>query len=203
MKPILVPSFGSSEKFASALLEFVPSQDDVVFRNTYELPEIALDRFGALLISMHCDQRFLAECAGQIAAFIEGGGTVVANGHFAYPFLPGMTGFHVIPDCHLADLAIVRISDHPIWDGVAAHDLTFRHGVAGFYARVWHEAPAGAQVINGLGRDDRPVDLLHRVGRGRILFHGGNDLWQFKGGDTTAQIVPQLMRWLNREEALQ
>ena len=75
MKPILVLSFGSSEKFASALSECVPSQDDVVFRDTYELPEIALDRFGALLIGMHCDQRFLAEQADQIAAFVEGGGS--------------------------------------------------------------------------------------------------------------------------------
>jgi hypothetical protein len=203
MKPILVLSFGSSERFASALSECVPSQDDVVVRDTYELPEIALDRFGALLISMHCDQRFLAEQAGQIAAFIDRGGTVVANGHYAYPFLPGMTGFHMIPDCHLADLAIVRIADHPIWDGVSAHDLTFRRGVAGFYARVWHEAPDGAQIINGLGRDDRPVDLVYRVGRGRILFHGGNDLWQFRGDDTTASIVPQLVRWLDRPETAQ
>lgn len=200
MKPVLVPSFGCSADFARALADAAPASDAVVVRDLYDLPDVPLERFSSLLISMHCDQRFLAGRAGQIAAFLDGGGTVVANGHFAYPFLPGMTGFHAIPGYRLEDIALLRVADHPVWEGVSTHDLTFRRGVAGFYARVWHAAPIGASVIHALGRADRPVDFVYPVGRGRILFHGGNDLWQFGGDCSTARIVPQLMRWLDQGE---
>lgn len=202
MKQALALTFGSSEKFAEGLLN-ASAPGSIVLHDLYELPALSLERFGSLLISMHCDQRFLAECAAQIASFLDNGGTVVANGHFAYPFLPGMTGYHTIEGARLHDFAIVRVTDHPIWQGVSAHDLTYRRGVAGFYARVWHDAPAGAQVINGLGHAGRPVDLLYSVGRGRVLHHGGNDLWQFSGNDSTGRISRQLVDWLQLDRAVQ
>ncbi len=110
------------------------------------------------------------------------------------------TGFHGIDDYKVDDIAVLRLLDHPIWHGIAEHDLTFRRGVAGFYGRVWHEAPSGAAVIHALGRPDRPLDFIYPVGRGRVLFHGGNDLWQF-GGGATGQLVPQLMQWIGDERA--
>ena len=196
MKPALVLSFGYSEDPLGAFAEIAAAKDRIVSRDLYALPEVQLEQFSSLLISMHSDQRFLAVQGDQIAAFVRNGGAVVANGHFAYPFLPGMTGFHTVEDCRLQDLTVVRVVDHPIWAGVSERDLTFRRGVAGFYARVWHDAPAGASVIHALGHGERPIDILYSIGRGRILFHGGNDLWQFRGADTTARIVPQLLQWL-------
>ncbi len=196
MKPSLIFSFGYSENPLGGFADIPAAKDHIVSCDLYALPELELDRFSSLLISMHSDQQFLAAQADRIATFVRDGGTVVANGHFAYPFLPGMIGFHTVEDCHLKDLAVVRVADHPIWSGVSERDLTFRRGVAGFYARVWHDAPAEATVIHALGHADRPIDILYPVGNGRILFHGGNDLWQFRGSDTTAQIGPQLLQWL-------
>ena len=201
MKPALVLSCGHSESPARAFADAAPVEHSIVTRDLYELADTELDRFGSLLISMHSDQRFLAARAGQIATFVQDGGTLVANGHLAYPFVPGMTCFHTVQDCHLHDLAIVGVADHPIWAGVSERDLTFRRGVAGFYARVWHEAPVGATVVHALGRADRPIDVVYSYGRGRVLFHGGNDLWQFRGSDTTERIVPQLLQWLFSKES--
>jgi hypothetical protein len=191
MKPVLALAFGYADGSFSALSGAAAP----VMRDTYALGDVDLDPFAALLISMHSDQRFLATRARQIEDYLAQGGTVIANGHFAYPFLPRMTGFHAIDDYKLDDIAVVRLVDHPIWQGIAVRDLTFRRGVAGFYGRVWHAAPQGASVIHALGRADRPLDFIYPVGRGRVLFHGGNDLWQF-GAGANEQLVPQLMQWI-------
>lgn len=163
----------------------------------YGLDDIALGDYAAILLSMHVDQRYVSARAGRLDAYLREGGTVVANGHHAYPFLPGLSLFRPVPDARLSDLIIHRERDHPVWEGVDAGELTFRRGVAGFYGRGWHEPPHGATVVHTIGEDRGPVDVVYGVGRGRVLFHGGNDLWHSAGaGDTTARIVPQLLAWL-------
>lgn len=163
----------------------------------YDLGTAHLAGLGALVIGMHCDQRFLAGHAGLIGDFLEGGGRVVASGHHAYPFLPGIGGFASVPRPTLADLTIHRLADHPVWAGVDGADLTFRRGVAGFYGRVWHQPPRGALVVNGIGPDRRPLDFVYAVGAGRVLFHGGNDLTGYGGSaDSSGRILPQLLDWM-------
>lgn len=196
MKPALALTFGYSDGSLQALQRHEITKNRVTLRDTYSLDEPMLRDCDALLISMHCDQRFLARRRGLIEEFLQQGGTVVANGHLAYPFLVGIRGFHSIEDCRVEDLAIIRLADHPIWSGVSEQALTFRRGVAGFYGRVWHDPPAGAMVVHALGRQDRPVDFIYPRGRGRVLFHGGNDLWQFGDDDATSRILPQFLQWL-------
>jgi len=160
-----------------------------------------LDNYNAILISIHVDQRRLAASAATIAAYLESGGTIVANGHIAYPYLPQLTPFQPIPNYRLADLIVYRHIAHPIWEGVATKDLSQRRGVGGFYARGWHSPPAGAQIIHSIGDTLRPVDFIYRVGAGRVLFHGGNDLWSFADPDSsTACLAAQLFDWLWRED---
>ncbi|MGD4056804.1 hypothetical protein QT595_22570, partial [Xanthomonas citri pv. citri] len=154
-------------------------------------PQIDLHDFSVLFVSMHSDQRFLAARASQIEDYLVRGGVVVANGHHAYPYLPRMAGFHTIDGYKLSDITVLRLAEHPIWHGIDPHDLTFRRGVSGFYGRVWHDAPPDALVIHALGHPGLPVDFIYPVGDGRVLFHGGNDLWTFGGEDQ--QLVPRIM----------
>jgi len=203
MKPALALTFGYPDGSLHALQRNETAKGRVVLQDIYSLDASVLENFQALLISMHCDQRFLASHAGSIDRFLQEGGTVVANGHLAYSFLPKVHAFHPIDNYRVEDLAIIRLVDHPIWDGVSERELTFRRGVAGFYGRVWHEPPPGAVVVHALGRSDRPVDFIYSVGQGRVLFHGGNDLWQFGGGDTTSRILPQFFKWLFNEDSRQ
>jgi len=193
MKPGLALSFGyddgSLRTFADARL-----QPDVVLRDIYSLPEIDLNDFSVLFISMHSDQRFLAARAPEIEDYLVRGGVVVANGHHAYPYLPRMAGFHTIDGYKLSDITVLRLAEHPIWHGIDPHDLTFRRGVSGFYGRVWHDAPPDALVIHALGHPGLPVDFIYPVGDGRVLFHGGNDLWTFGGEDRP--LVPRIMQWV-------
>lgn len=200
MKPALLLSFGYPDNAARRMATCAQAAGRVVVRDTYEFDSLALDDFSALLISMHSDQRHLAARAAVIDTFLRGGGTVVANGHVAYPFLPGIGAFHPLQDYRLDDLVVKRATHHPVWRGVDDNDLTFRRGVAGFYGRGWHEAPERATIIHTLGMQRRPVDFIYPVERGRVLFHGGNDLWQYGGSaDSTRHILPQLMAWLFEE----
>ncbi len=163
----------------------------------YAFDELPLEQYDALLISMHADQRFLAARRERLDEFVRHGGTVVANGHVAYPFLTGLTPFQPIETYGLADLAVNREASHPVWEGVDPSDLTFRRGVAGFYGRGWHQPPDGATVHGSLGPRRLPLDFTWGLGRGRVLFHGGNDIWQFDSAqDSTRRIVPQLVHWL-------
>ena len=195
-KPALYFTFGHPEGSGADLAAREEARGLIERRDLYAFDEIDLDRHGALLIGMHADQRFLATRSERIERFLADGGTVVANGHIAYPFLPGIGPARTLPHYRLDDLRILRIAEHPIWEGVSGEDMTFRRGVAGFYGRAWHDPPAGALVVNGVGAPDRPLDILYPVGRGRVLLHAGNDLWQFGGSDSTSRLVPQFLDWL-------
>ena len=196
MKSALYLTFGHPEGSGSALAQKAGAIGSIVNRDIYDLDHIDLSEFRALLISMHSDQRFLASRADAVATFLAQGGTVVAYGHVAYPFLPGIGPAHILHHQRLEDLRILRLVDHPIWAGISGDNLTFRRGVAGFYGRAWHDPPPGALVVNAVGAPQRALDIIYAVGRGRVLLHGGNDLWTFGGGDSTARLMPQFLNWL-------
>ncbi len=167
-------------------------------RHLSELAGLDLHGYGAILVSMLTDQISLAEHSGQLEAFLDDGGTLVFNGHVAHPPINGLGQFVPQQGRGIDSLTIHRLADHPVYDGVAAQDLTFRRGVAGFYARGHNPLPAGAQALNGLGPDKVPVDWVwQRPGGGTVLMHCGLDLWAFAGDPTTAsRMAPQLLAWL-------
>lgn len=200
MKPALALSYGFPDAALAKLASHDTESGAVDTHDIYGLGSLNLNAYSTLLIGMHVDQRYLLTRSAQIASFLEQGGTVLANGHLAYPFLPMMSCVNLLQTYSLADLAVKRLVDHPIWAGISEDDLTFRRGVAGFYGHAWHDPPEGATVIHVLGAAGRPLDFIYRVGRGRVLFHGGNDLWQYGGADSTARIVPQLLQWIFSEE---
>lgn len=163
----------------------------------YALDASLLDGATALLIGMHMDQRFLQANTALLDDYVARGGRIAISGHVAHPFLAGLSRVQPLDGGGIADLAIARAVAHPIWDGVALDDLTFRRGVAGFYGHAWHAPPEHATVIHTLGPARRPLDFVYAHGRGEVLVHGGNDLWSFGGGDdSTRHLLPQLVAWL-------
>lgn len=192
----LLLTFGYRDRAMGMFAEHPAAAGRIVRRDLYALDDMSWDGVDALLFSMHADQRYLAERAGRIASFIEAGGTAVVNGQIGYSFLPGVGGYVAAARQSPGGLAVRRVADHPIWAGVSESDLTFRRGVAGFYGRGGHKAPAGAHVIHIVGEHAEPLDFIYSFGAGRVLVHGGNDLWQYGGDDTTSRIAPQLIAWL-------
>jgi hypothetical protein len=169
----------------------------------YRLHELPLADYRALLVPAHADQRYLLEQRARLEAYLESGGTVVFNGHVAYPFLRWLAPFVPGSAAGVAGLRVNRAAPHPVFDGVDPEHLTFRRGVAGFYARGSNPPPAGARVLNTLGPDAQPIDwVLALPGGGRLLTHSGNDLWMYAGSaDSAGRIVPQLFDWLHGDAA--
>ncbi|RMX06524.1 hypothetical protein D8I35_08350 [Corticibacter populi] len=165
------------------------------------LPGDALQQWRAILVPCHVDQRFLQSRRPHLERYLLNGGTLVVNGHVAYPFLCWLQPFEAAPALGLEGLRVHRAAPHPIFAGVDAEHMTFRRGVAGFYARGANPVPHGALVLNTLGPERLPIDwLLELPGGGRLLVHSGNDLWMFAGGhDSAARILPQLLDWLEEE----
>lgn len=175
---------------------------DAIEIDHYALHETDLTGVRAILLPAHLDQIYLGEIAPVIAAFLDRGGRLVFNGHVARPMLPELRSFVPLASRRLDDLRITRLNDHPVFDGVAADELTFRRGVAGFYARGHNPPPDGAVPLNGVGPDRVPCDWVYsRPLGGEILMHAGNDLWMYVDAtDTTGRIIPQLMAWAGRED---
>jgi hypothetical protein len=161
----------------------------------YAMPAALESPVRALLVPMHVDQRFLAAETARIRAFVEGGGRLVVNGHVLYPFVPDLPPFVPLRAGHVEDYRISPLSAHPVWNGVDVPALTFRRGVAGFYARGWHALPPGGLAVNGVGREQRPADLVYPVGKGEVLVHAGNDLWSFADTDGSDRLATQLLAW--------
>lgn len=164
---------------------------------------LSLAGLRALLIPAHADQRYLMQQQASLQTFLQGAGTIVINGHIAYPFLPWLSAFVPSADRGLDGLRVHRAAPHPVFEGVDPGHLTFRRGVAGFYARGGNPPPSGARVLNTLGPSAQAIDWELRLPQGgRILMHSGNDLWMYAGSaDSTGRLLPQLLAWLQGEAA--
>lgn len=160
--------------------------------------EDGLFRYTVLLLPIHVDQILLTARRAVLERWLDAGGTMVVNGHVAYPFLDGLARFVPLVRPRLADYEIAPLTPHPIFAGIDFHDLTFRHGVSGFYGRGHNPPPAGAVPLNGVGPERVPVDWLwERPGGGRVLMHSGNNIWMYIGEESTAERLPrQLVAWL-------
>lgn len=178
-----------------------PLAEHIDIAYQYDLADMDLGPYRALILSMLIDQQTLLERRAQLTAFLDGGGTVVLCGHVAFPVLDGLTPFVPLPRQGVEGLRVHRLAEHPVFDGVTSEDLTFRRGVAGFYGRGYNPPPAGAEVLNGLGPDRAPIDWVwRRPGGGQVFCHSGIDLWVFAVDPTSAaRLTPQLIHWLTQD----
>jgi hypothetical protein len=163
-----------------------------------DLDDDDLFAFDGMILSMHADQRHLSTLANRLDAFVERRAMLV-NGPVMHPFLPEFDrGFVPLPERNLASLRISVALGGGVFDGVSAGDLTFRRGVAGFWARGSQTPPPDATILTTLGSDQVPCDwCVMRHGGGRLFVHPGNDVWTFREpGTTTVDLWPKLLDWL-------
>lgn len=168
--------------------------------DVYDLASLDLSGVGALLIGDMADQEHLAHHRGLVASFLADGKVVVFSGHLLRPWLPGCRPFVPKQIRMFHDYAVSVVSPHPIFAGVDPRDLTFRRGVAGFFARGHHPPPPGAKVLLALAGGEPVTYLDGRTTAGTVLVHAGGAL--FDGGDpdsTAVRVLPQLLAWVRAE----
>jgi hypothetical protein len=158
----------------------------------YALGSTDLARYAALIITPNVDQEHLARQHRVIRDYLDGGGVVVFGGHLHRDWLPGASPFVPLTNQSLSGYRVVEVADHPIFRGVG-NELTFRRGVAGFFARGHHPVPPGAEVLTRLAGGE-PSTYLDRVSTaGTILVQATSDLLSYCG---TA-----LLDWILAESA--
>ncbi len=170
-----------------------PHDSRVARIDTYRLTEDDLAAAAGLLIGPSVDQEYLMRHQDLIGRYLDAGGVVVFGGHLSRPWLPGTAPFVPLAGRRRRDFRVVEIAEHPLLVGLNPDELTFRRGVAGFFARGHHPVPAGAEVLIRL-HGGQPCSYLDRVSSaGTILVHATADLGGFLG--------PRLVDWVLAEAA--
>lgn len=173
--------------------------EDLTPIDQYALPETDLVPFCGLIIGGASDQEFMLRHREVVRAFLDDGKVVAFSGHLFRPWLPGCGLFVPKRIRSVNDFKVSLVAQHPVFKGVDERDLTFRRGVAGFFARGHHPPPDGAEVIATLAPDEPVVYVDRKTTRGVIVAHSGNDLLGYADGGTAGRIVPQLLRWMREE----
>ena len=146
----------------------------------YETDRLDWGDYHIVMISMFADQIHLDEMRAKISAYLDGGGTLIINGHIARPFLPELGRYQPMPKRGVAELAIHREADHPAFGEMNTARMYKRKGVAGFYGRGSNPAPDGATILHSVGPAHLAVDWIYdRPEGGRIFVHSGIELWMF------------------------
>lgn len=165
----------------------------------YDTERLDWSQYDAVLLSMSADQVHLAEMTPKLETYLNGGGTLLINGHVARPFLPELTRYEPMEKRGLKELVIHRESEHPLFEGITAESLTLRKGVAGFYGRGSNPPPQGAVVIHSVGPDRVAVDWIYdRPQGGRIFVHSGVELWAvlMLDGPQGLPVIQGFFDWL-------
>jgi hypothetical protein len=171
--------------------ESVPRDPRVALVDCYTLAQIDLTRYAGILVGPSVDQEFLSRHRDIIAGYLHRGGVVVFGGHLHRDWLPGAQAFVPLPNPSLAGYRVSQVADHPIFAGLAPDDLTFRRGVAGFFARGHHPPPEGAEILTRLGGGEPATYLDRSSTNGTIVVQATSDLLSQVGG--------QLVDWILAE----
>jgi len=170
----------------------------------YMVGEADLTCYAALIVPAMADQEHLARHRDVVRDYLDAGGVVVFGGHLHRNWLPGVASFVPLDPPSLRGYRVADIADHPVFDGVEADDLTFRRGVAGFFARGHHPVPESAEVLVRLAGGE-PATYVDRVStRGTILVQASCDLLGYAGsvGGTAQRIPEQLLPWLRAQSRI-
>jgi hypothetical protein len=146
----------------------------------YAIGSTELAPYVALIVTPNADQEHLARQHRVIRDYLDRGGIVVFGGHLHREWLPGASFFVPLANRSLDGYRVVEVADHPIFRGKST-ELTFRRGVAGFFARGHHPAPPGAEVLTRLSGGE-PATYLDRVSTaGTIVVQATSNLLSYCG----------------------
>lgn len=166
----------------------------------YELKNTDFNRYKCMSIDGFADQQYLMKHRQVFEDFLATGKIIIFSGNIFLPWLPGVSKFTPKTIKTHRDYEVENKQNHAIFSGVMSTDMTYRKGVAGFFARGHHPVPDGAEVILTL-RDGLPITYIDRVSSsGTIVVHAGNDLFTYNNPKcTTGRIKSQLVEWINAE----
>lgn len=161
----------------------------------YDLAATDLAAHAGVVVTAMADQEFLWAHRRLVARLLDDAKVVVFCGHLLRPWLPGCAPFEPAPVTSFRDYAVRLSEPRTIFAGVEETDLTFRRGVAGFFARGHHPPPPGAEVLATLAGGQPSTWIDRATTAGTVFTHAGDLLAFPDDGSTAALVVPQLLDW--------
>jgi hypothetical protein len=146
----------------------------------YAIGSLDLARYAGLIVTPNVDQEHLARQHRAIRDYLDRGGVVVFGGHLHRDWLPGAALFVPLANRSLDGYRVVEVADHPIFRGMGT-ELTFRRGVAGFFARGHHPVPPGAEVLTRLFGGEPATYLDRGSTAGSIVVQATSNLLSYCG----------------------
>ncbi|WP_369436243.1 hypothetical protein [Lysinibacillus fusiformis] len=174
--------------------------DEARIIEQYDFAQEDLNEVDVLIIPNFIDQEFLYRQQEKIAAFLAKKKIVVYCGHLFREWLPGCGPFMPQLIRNYKDYEVFPTEQSVIFEGVTTADMTFKKGVAGFFARGYHHAPAHAEVLLTFA-NGKPVTYVDRCStNGTILVHAGRDLLGYADENKSTDLIrPQFLAWLEAE----
>lgn len=187
--------FGLENRTDAFIVEHFTMMDQYAFGDLDVTP------FEAIVIHDFIDQEYMYRQRDKIATYLNDGGIVIWAGHLVKEWLPGCALFTPKDIKSHTDYELSFVAEHPVFAGVATHDMTYNKGVAGFFARGAHmPIPAGAEALLTLPNDMVTTYIDRVTTKGTIFAHAGRDLFAQRGqGKTTDVISTQLLTWIREE----
>lgn len=198
MSDVVVLDMNTSFQRADLARPSVAGEVDVI--DLYDLPDADIRCYAGMVVPGLADQEFLTRHREIIRRWLDGGRVLAFSGQIFRLWLPGARPFVPSRIRSFHDYAVRIAASHPVFEGVREDDLTWRRGVAGFFARGWHPPPTGSKVIVRLATGD-PVVYVDRVScRGTLFVHAGNEILGYAGAsDTSGRMARQLLAWMRAE----
>ncbi|GIW05956.1 MAG: hypothetical protein KatS3mg060_0761 [Dehalococcoidia bacterium] len=166
----------------------------------YALDRADLTPYRAMFVPALSDQEWLSAHRGVIRQFLDSGRVLVFSGHLFRPWLPGGGIFIPHPIRSPRDYELRLVQPHPIFEGVDLRHLTYRRGVAGFFARGSNPPPLGAQPLLAFVNGPAVLYIDRVSSGGTMLVHAGNDLFGYfdiPAGETT--FGARVLAWIDTE----
>lgn len=166
----------------------------------YTFGDLDLTPFKCIVMHDFVDQVYLTRHRDKIEHFLNDRNIVIWSGHLIREWLPGCPIFTPKEVTSFADYEVSIVAEHPVFEGVDTHEMTYNKGVAGFFARGSHTpVPAGAVVL--LTLPDAAITYIDReTTNGTIFVHAGRDLFaQRMQNKSTDRISTQLLAWVHEE----
>lgn len=168
----------------------------------YGLPAADLGPYICLIIGGSCDQEFLTKHRDIVRTFLDQRKIVLFGGHLFRPWLPGGSDFIPREIKRHTDYHLTIVQEAPFFMGVNPLELTYRKGVAGFFARGHHPLPAGAIPLLALPDGEPTLYIDRNSTKGTLLVSSGATLLGFdRFEDSTQSITGWLLGWIREEYA--
>lgn len=178
-------------------LLFTRAQDRGVIIPQTELRPEHLHQAAGLITTNQLDQIGLMAHQPALEGFLDRGGRWFFSGHMLRVFTQGLRIFQPMIRAKQSELFLTKLSDHPIFAGIAMEDFYKVKGVAGFYGRGHNPLPQGAQAVTGVGPEAFAIDWdWARPKGGRIFSHAGNDFGAMGGSNVHYEtLIPRILDW--------